>query len=205
MFLAINFQAKALESLYAKELKLRKESEEALVKEKEDHQRTKKQWDEDRLITMDQRLLQQIQSSNTDNKIKEMNDEILTAVEQCKEYKKERDELELERDIVLKIAEEISKFQAGDLEIDIALKIAEELSKRQAEDASTIHMGQFLSVFSLSEIKEATRNFDPSFKIGEGGYGSIYKGVLRYTPVAIKVLNPDSMQGPLEFKQEVRA
>lgn len=205
MFLAINFQAKALESLYAKELKLRKESEEALVKEKEDHQRTRKQWDEDRLITMDQRLLQQIQSSNFDNKIKEMNDEILTAVEQCKEYKKERDELELERDIVLKIAEEISKFQAGDLEIDIALKIAEELSKRQAEDASTIHMGQFLSVFSLSEIKEATRNFDPSFKIGEGGYGSIYKGVLRYTPVAIKVLNPDSMQGPLEFKQEVRA
>uniref|UniRef100_A0A2C9VV46 RING-type E3 ubiquitin transferase n=1 Tax=Manihot esculenta TaxID=3983 RepID=A0A2C9VV46_MANES len=196
-------RAKALESLYAKELKLRKESEEALVKEKEDHQRTKKQWDEDRLITMDQRLLQQIQSSNFDNKIKEMNDEILTAVEQCKEYKKERDELELERDIVLKIAEEISKFQAGDLEIDIALKIAEELSKRQAEDASAIHMGQFLSVFSLSEIKEATRNFDPSFKIGEGGYGSIYKGVLRYTPVAIKVLNPDSMQGPLEFKQEV--
>ncbi|KAJ9188329.1 hypothetical protein P3X46_003695 [Hevea brasiliensis] len=196
-------RAKAVESLYAKELKLRKESEEALMKEKEDHQRTKNRWDEDRLITMDQRLLQQIHASNFDNKIKELNDEILSAVEQCKEYKKERDELQLERDMVLKVAEELSKMQAGDVETSIALKIAEELSKMQAGDASSIHMCQFFSVFSLSEIKEATRNFDPSLKIGEGGYGNIYKGFLRHTPVAIKALNPDSMQGPLEFKQEV--
>ncbi|EEF31859.1 receptor protein kinase, putative [Ricinus communis] len=59
------------------------------------------------------------------------------------------------------------------------------------------------SLFSLSEIQEATCNFNPSLKIGEGGYGSIYKGFLRHFLAAIKVLNPDGMQGPLEFKQEV--
>ncbi|KAK1369642.1 hypothetical protein POM88_035734 [Heracleum sosnowskyi] len=54
----------------------------------------------------------------------------------------------------------------------------------------------------LEQIKEATHNFDPSLKIGEGGYGSIYRGVLRHTQVAVKVLHSNSSQGNLEFEQE---
>jgi hypothetical protein len=30
-------------------------------------------------------------------------------------------------------------------------------------------------VFSLKELEDATRNFDPSNKIGEGGFGPVYK------------------------------
>lgn len=181
---ASNLQVKALESLYSKELRLRKENEVALAKEKEDHRRTKNQHDEERLIAKDQRLLLDIQVANFENQVKELEDELLSAVEQCKEYKKEREELQVER--------------------DNALNLAEELAKNQADGVSSMHMHQFLSVFSLSDIHEATCNFDPSRKIGEGGYGSIYKGFLRHTQVAIKLLNPDSMQGPSEFKQEVR-
>ncbi|XP_050236594.1 U-box domain-containing protein 33-like isoform X2 [Mercurialis annua] len=156
-------RAKALENLYTKELKGRKEFEEALDKEKEWRQKMKNQLEEAQVIALDQRMLHHVQIADLDNKIKEL------------------------------LAEK-DEFQS----------LAEQLAKKQAEDVSNSEMHQFLSVFSLSEIQEATRNFDLAFKIGEGGYGNIYKGFLRKTPVAIKVLNRESLQGPSEFTQEVR-
>ena len=58
-------------------------------------------------------------------------------------------------------------------------------------------------MFSLAEIDEATDGFNQSNKIGEGGYGTIYKGFICHTAVAVKVLNRGSMQGAAEFQQEV--
>lgn len=57
--------------------------------------------------------------------------------------------------------------------------------------------------YVIEEIEEATNNFSASRKIGEGGYGPVYKGKLDYTPVAIKVLRPDATQGKKQFQQEV--
>ncbi|XP_042476316.1 U-box domain-containing protein 33-like isoform X2 [Macadamia integrifolia] len=57
--------------------------------------------------------------------------------------------------------------------------------------------------FSLSELQTATFNFSESFKIGEGGYGCVYKGEIFNRSVAIKKLHPYSMQGRSEFQQEV--
>lgn len=39
----------------------------------------------------------------------------------------------------------------------------------------------------MEEINKATKNFSPSFKIGQGGFGTVYKGRLEDgTLVAIK-------------------
>ncbi|KAL9257462.1 Cold-responsive protein kinase 1-like protein [Drosera capensis] len=57
---------------------------------------------------------------------------------------------------------------------------------------------------SYNEIRNATSNFNPANKIGEGGYGSVYMGVLKDgTVVAIKVLSPESRQEFKEFLTEL--
>ncbi|KAK2368189.1 putative leucine-rich repeat receptor serine/threonine-protein kinase [Trifolium repens] len=59
-------------------------------------------------------------------------------------------------------------------------------------------------LFTLRQIKAATNNFDIEFKIGEGGFGSVYKGVLSdSTIVAVKQLSSKSKQGNREFINEI--
>ncbi|KAJ3693472.1 hypothetical protein LUZ60_008952 [Juncus effusus] len=57
--------------------------------------------------------------------------------------------------------------------------------------------------YSIDEIEEATEKFVESRKIGEGGYGPVFKCYLDHTPVAVKVLRPDAAQGRSQFQQEV--
>jgi Protein tyrosine and serine/threonine kinase len=57
--------------------------------------------------------------------------------------------------------------------------------------------------YSYSELQDATNNFHQSVKLGEGGFGIVYKGILRNTTVAIKILKEGSSQGVKEFHQEV--
>lgn len=58
--------------------------------------------------------------------------------------------------------------------------------------------------YTIEEIEEATEFFAKSRKIGEGGYGPVYKCYLDHTPAAVKVLRPDAAQGRSQFHQEVR-
>uniref|UniRef100_F6HME0 non-specific serine/threonine protein kinase n=1 Tax=Vitis vinifera TaxID=29760 RepID=F6HME0_VITVI len=54
--------------------------------------------------------------------------------------------------------------------------------------------------FTLRQIKAATNNFDYANKIGEGGFGSVYKGQLSDgTVIAVKQLSSKSRQGNREF------
>ncbi|GLU15104.1 hypothetical protein SLE2022_316290 [Rubroshorea leprosula] len=58
--------------------------------------------------------------------------------------------------------------------------------------------------FTLRQIKAATNNFDPANKIGEGGFGSVYKGHLMDGKViAVKQLSAKSKQGNREFLNEI--
>ncbi|AES79500.2 tyrosine kinase [Medicago truncatula] len=58
--------------------------------------------------------------------------------------------------------------------------------------------------FSYNSLRSATGDFHPSCKIGGGGYGVVYKGVLRDgTQVAIKSLSVESKQGTHEFMTEI--
>ncbi|KAL6527104.1 hypothetical protein OROGR_016194 [Orobanche gracilis] len=57
--------------------------------------------------------------------------------------------------------------------------------------------------YSIDEIEEATKSFSKSRKVGEGGYGPVYKCYLDHTPVAVKVLRPDAAHGRSQFYKEV--
>lgn len=57
--------------------------------------------------------------------------------------------------------------------------------------------------YSIDEIEAATEFFSASRKIGEGGYGPVYKCYLDHTLAAVKVLRPDAAQGRSQFQQEV--
>ncbi|KAG7024523.1 U-box domain-containing protein 35, partial [Cucurbita argyrosperma subsp. argyrosperma] len=81
-----------------------------------------------------------------------------------------------------------------------ALKEAEE--KKKAVDALANNDIRYRK-YTIDEIEVATEFFAESRKIGEGGYGPVYRCDLDHTPVAIKVLRPDATQGRSQFKQEV--
>lgn len=58
-----------------------------------------------------------------------------------------------------------------------------------------------LRVFTFSELRQATNDFNRLLKIGEGGFGSVYKGSIKPADgngdpifVAIKKLNKDGLQ-----------
>ncbi|CAL1405550.1 unnamed protein product [Linum trigynum] len=59
-------------------------------------------------------------------------------------------------------------------------------------------------LFTLRQIKTATNNFDAVNKLGEGGFGCVYKGELADgTIIAVKQLSSKSKQGNREFVTEV--
>ncbi|WJX67783.1 hypothetical protein P8452_52220 [Trifolium repens] len=59
-------------------------------------------------------------------------------------------------------------------------------------------------LFTLRQIKAATNNFHISNKIGEGGFGPVYKGCLSNgTLIAVKQLSSKSRQGSREFLNEI--
>ncbi|KAI5594467.1 hypothetical protein BDE02_03G075100 [Populus trichocarpa] len=68
-----------------------------------------------------------------------------------------------------------------------------------------------LQVFSFQELREATNGFNRLLKIGEGGFGSVYKGTIRPANgqgdpivVAIKKLNNHGLQGHKQWLAEVQ-
>ncbi|CAF2146159.1 unnamed protein product, partial [Brassica napus] len=59
--------------------------------------------------------------------------------------------------------------------------------------------------FSLSELQDATQNFEASQIIGVGGFGNVYIATLDDgTKVAVKRGNPQSEQGITEFETEIQ-
>ncbi|PIM98896.1 Serine/threonine protein kinase [Handroanthus impetiginosus] len=75
-------------------------------------------------------------------------------------------------------------------------------SKRSQFFSSTMGLGRY---FSLAELQEATKNWDPSQIIGVGGFGNVYLGEIDDgTKVAVKRGNPQSEQGINEFQTEIQ-
>ncbi|KAL9663963.1 hypothetical protein QQ045_019358 [Rhodiola kirilowii] len=60
-------------------------------------------------------------------------------------------------------------------------------------------------LFDFGTIKSATNNFSDDNKLGQGGFGSVYKGKLAdEIEISVKRLVNGSGQGDIEFKNEVQ-
>ncbi|EEC82218.1 hypothetical protein OsI_26364 [Oryza sativa Indica Group] len=59
------------------------------------------------------------------------------------------------------------------------------------------------TVLSLASLQVATDNFHESKKIGEGGFGEVYMGILSGQEVAVKRMTKGSNQGLEELKNEL--
>ncbi|CAA7399539.1 unnamed protein product [Spirodela intermedia] len=75
-----------------------------------------------------------------------------------------------------------------------------------AIDERELDEGKGPRSFSYSELAQATRNFAPEEKLGRGGFGDVYRGILNQPKmvVAIKRVAKDSRQGKKEYVAEVK-
>lgn len=58
--------------------------------------------------------------------------------------------------------------------------------------------------FTYKELSNATNGFEEEGKLGEGGFGGVYKGFLHNLQVAVKRVSKGSRQGKKEYISEVR-
>ncbi|XP_059456550.1 U-box domain-containing protein 33-like [Corylus avellana] len=137
---------------------------------------------------------------------KEFEEALVKVKEELENVKNQRDQVkeelgisqEHELSLKIHIAELQKVMNQVQMERDNALKEVEGLrSRKQVGD------DHHFCEFKLSEIEEATQKFDESRKIGQGGYGSIYKGLLRQKEVAIKMLQSPGAHGISQFQMEV--
>uniref|UniRef100_A0A7N0VEL8 non-specific serine/threonine protein kinase n=1 Tax=Kalanchoe fedtschenkoi TaxID=63787 RepID=A0A7N0VEL8_KALFE len=77
--------------------------------------------------------------------------------------------------------------------------------KSQRGKSTEINNGDLdLPIFDIKTISRATDNFSADNKLGQGGFGPVYKGLLQGGQgIAVKKLSQDSKQGSDEFKNEV--
>ncbi|XP_020687134.1 U-box domain-containing protein 33 [Dendrobium catenatum] len=182
----VAWKAKASESQHAKELKQKIELQKMLEDEIKENERLKN--DRDKMF----RGLQEARAREAEM--------VSCAAENKLLLEEFEDKLSEAKDSLEKLRAECEELKQAR---DIAIHEAQNLHQMTGKSSSGDQQQVKFSVFSYSELQEATKNFDHSLKIGEGGYGSVYKGFLRHTTVAIKLLNSKGMQGQAEFRQEV--
>ncbi|KAG1359598.1 U-box domain-containing protein 33 [Cocos nucifera] len=177
---------KEADNLYTKELKERKEIVETLARERIELEKLKKQRDdifEELQKARAQRMALELQITDSDRSVKNFEEKLSETRHLLNLVRLEHEKLKSKR--------------------DDAVTEAEKQHQTKEEMTNSTHGTVNISEFSYEELKQATLDFDDSLKLGEGGYGSVYKGFLRHTMVAIKMLDPQSMQGQSEFHQEV--
>ncbi|KAH9747518.1 non-specific serine/threonine protein kinase [Citrus sinensis] len=88
----------------------------------------------------------------------------------------------------------------------IAISIVFYMRRKKDNDDEEVLVGidSKPNTFSYAELRSATQDFDPSNKLGEGGYGPVYKGTLSDGRViAVKQLSIASHQGKNQFVNEI--
>ncbi|KAL6906439.1 hypothetical protein ACP4OV_004040 [Aristida adscensionis] len=190
-----NSEAKRWEYMYIKEMELRKEVESELSQQKKETEALKQAM----LMINNELEWYKNKWNDNANPLQEVNQQ------QCllKYHMTESDSVASYLEEGMRISESLAQ----------SLKLEYNKVKREQDDAvkeaRDIHIGKkcayggMSSEFSLIELERATQFFSNSLKIGQGGIGSVYKGFLRNTAVAIKMLNTESLHAQSQFQQEV--
>jgi hypothetical protein len=95
-----------------------------------------------------------------------------------------------------------SEYDSDSRDFSDTLGFHEFLSQRRANH---------LNIFSFSDLKIATRGFNRALLIGEGGFGSVYRGTLNHhshrsqIDVAIKQLNRNGHQACLILAKKIES
>ncbi|CAJ2678386.1 unnamed protein product [Trifolium pratense] len=99
-----------------------------------------------------------------------------------------------------------SEKRAGSSEKSQDLLITEGVFTSNREQSSETNMDDLeLPFFDFNTIIMATNNFSEQNKLGQGGFGIVYKGrLLEGKEIAVKRLSKNSGQGVEEFKNEVK-
>ncbi|KAL6507908.1 hypothetical protein OROGR_024103 [Orobanche gracilis] len=99
--------------------------------------------------------------------------------------------------------------QSGELDSPNALDISSE-SRGRNQFPNMSGRTSNLKDFTFSELKQATKHFSRTAKLGEGGFGCVYKGAIRSSEdpakkidVAVKQLGRRGLQGHKEWVTEV--
>ncbi|GLT69593.1 hypothetical protein SLA2020_417320 [Shorea laevis] len=102
------------------------------------------------------------------------------------------------------------RLKGGETNEDILLRNSQGPNQDHIVEAACIneadeeHSGE-MHYFSLAEIQAATNDFSDANKLGEGGFGPVYKGIMHNgREVAVKRLSMTSNQGVQEFENEVK-
>ncbi|XP_065851518.1 G-type lectin S-receptor-like serine/threonine-protein kinase CES101 isoform X2 [Euphorbia lathyris] len=105
-----------------------------------------------------------------------------------------------------RIAELAAEYNA---EQEILLCVSEEnmtdsSRTRTTDEVRRDKKSHELNFFRFESIASATDNFSTTKKLGEGGFGQVYKGILQDgLQVAVKRLSRNSGQGIAEFRNEI--
>ncbi|XP_062178877.1 U-box domain-containing protein 34-like isoform X1 [Phragmites australis] len=136
----------------------------------------------------------------------------------CEEVKKVQDALQREEVLKQAVAHEHTKHleAIGAVEMATESFTHEGYSKHKAEIVADmvstekakvvdalLSTGKGCRRYSRHEIELATDYFSDARKIGEGGYGNVYRCTLDHTEVAVKVIQQDSSDKIDEFLREV--
>ncbi|XAR53649.1 Non-specific serine/threonine protein kinase [Bertholletia excelsa] len=177
-------KAEAIESSCRKGIKQRKEVENILATQRQELERMKDlydQYSEELQMIHDQKPVLESQLMESQSMEEELEEKIIQAANLLITFKGKRDKLRVEYNNAIG---EINRLQ----------HLVE-------YDAADLHRLHFFSL-SFRDIHKATQEFDLSQKIGDGRYGSVYKGLLQHLKVAIKMLPFHGSQSHVEFEKE---
>ncbi|GLU21723.1 hypothetical protein SLE2022_378460 [Rubroshorea leprosula] len=102
------------------------------------------------------------------------------------------------------------RLKGGGTNGEIPLRNSQGPNQNRIVEAASINeadeeLSREMHYFSLAEIQAATNYFSDANKLGEGGFGPVYKGIMHNgREVAVKRLSMTSNQGVQEFENEVK-